>query len=502
MRTGSETLIALDHVSKTYSGITVLRDASIEIRAGEVLALVGENGAGKSTLIKILSGAEHPDPGAQLTYFGQTHDAVDPVRTLHWGVSVIYQDLSLFPNLTVAENLGFTRAREGHGVYRPSAWRSAAVEVLERLGLDFDVDAPVETLSFGQQQMLAIARAVATEARVIVMDEPTSALSAVETEILYRIVDELRAAQVGIVFISHKLDEVFRICDRVMVLRDGQVVTTGGIPDFTQDDLIAAMVGRRTEYAASRVEGEAGEEILGVDDLLVGGTTQGVSFSVRRNEIVAITGLVGSGRTELAHTIFGMTPARSGRLRVDGKEVVIGSPADALAHGIGYLPEDRRLQGIFAGHSIRTNATVAALDRLVDRFRRIVPRKEDALVARYTRDLDIRPALPSADASTLSGGNQQKVLLARWMAAEPRLLIVDEPTSGVDIGAKREIHRLLQGLAASGTGVLVISSELSEVLALANRILVMRGGRIVGETTPGESTQESILTLELQGDHQ
>jgi len=495
----AHSLVALERVSKTYSGIRVLTAAHLEIRAGEVLALVGENGAGKSTLMKILAGAERPDAGAAMTYFGQTYEAVTPQQTLDWGVSVIYQDLSLFPNLSVAENLAFSRARQAGTVYRPGQWRTEAVALLERLGLSFDPDALVETLSFGQRQMIAIARAVASDVRVIIMDEPTSALSAVEVDILYGIIDQLRTAGVGIVFISHKFDEVFRIADRVTVLRDGQVITSGPIADYTEDDLIAAMVGRRTEYDAARVEGEQGPVVLSVRDLMVDGVDQPLSLDVHANEVVAITGLVGSGRTELAHTLFGITPAAHGHIAIDGVPVTVGSPAQAVAHGIGYVPEDRRLQGIFAGHTLSTNVAISAFDRLLDPLRRIDPRREAALVAQYISDLDIRPARATADAGTLSGGNQQKVLLARWMAAKPRVLIVDEPTNGIDVGAKREIHRLLQRLAASGTAVLVISSELPEVLAIANRILVMRHGRIVAQTTPEESTQESILALELNG---
>ncbi|MEA4945677.1 MAG: sugar ABC transporter ATP-binding protein [Propionicimonas sp.] len=493
-------LVSLEKVSKTYSGITVLSGANLTIRAGEVHALVGENGAGKSTLMKILAGAESPDPGATLSYFGTERQGVDPVQTLRLGVSVIYQDLSLFPNLSVAENLGFTRARSRGGLYRHSTWVDDATTLLRKLGLDYDPTALVETLSFGQRQMVAIARAVASDAQVIVMDEPTSALSSAEVSLLYGIIEDLRARGAGIVFISHKLDEVFRIADRVSVLRDGQVITSGPIGDYTEDELIAAMVGRRTEYESARVTGQPGREVLRVEELLVDGATGPVSLTVHENEIVALTGLVGSGRTELAHTIFGLTPARAGRISIDGKQVRVGSPAQAVRLGIGYVPEDRRAQGIFAGHAVSTNLCVAALDQTLGAVRQVVPAKEAVLTRHYVEELDIRPARPGIDAGTLSGGNQQKVLLARWMAARPRLLIVDEPTNGIDIGAKREIHQLLKRLAETGTAVLVISSELPEVLAIASRILVMRQGRIVAQTTPEESTQESILALELSGE--
>ena len=348
--------------------------------------------------------------------------------------------------------------------------------------------------------MLAIARAIATQARVVVMDEPTSALSVAETTVLFEIINELRNDGVGIVFISHKLDEIFEIADRISVLRDGRVVASGPIGDFTEATLITAMVGRNTEYEVARVESTPGVPVLEVEDLVVDGAAGGVSFQVCEREIVALTGLVGSGRTELAHAIFGQRPARTGRIRVEGVDVRVKSPDRAVKLGIGYVPEDRRGQGVFPRHSVRSNITVAALDRLTDGFRRILRQRESGLAEGYIADLDIRPARVDVSADTLSGGNQQKVMLARWMAAQPRLLIVDEPTNGIDIGAKREIHQLLKQLAASGTAVLVISSELPEVLAIANRILIMRAGRIVAETTPQESTQESILAIELAGD--
>lgn len=492
----SEPYVQLRNVSKTYAGITVLSEAALEVRPGSVHALVGENGAGKSTLMKILAGAEAPDPGASLVYFGEELEHASPEQTLRAGVVVIYQDLSLFPNLTVAENVCFARTR-GSRVHRRGEIRAEAAEVLDSLGLAIDVDALVETLSFGQRQMIAIARAVAGRARVIVMDEPTSALSSNEVELLYRIVDDLRAQDVGIVFISHKFEEIFRVADTVTVLRDGRVVTSGPLTEHTEETLIAAMVGRTTEYVASRVEGGPGAEVLRVEGLTLDGIIENVDFVAHENEIVAITGLVGSGRTELAHTIFGITPASRGTISLDGVPVQIGSPAAALALGIGYVPEDRRGQGIFPGHSIAANISAAGLASVRGRFGGISPAREGSLARRFIEKLDVRPPLPGADAGKLSGGNQQKVLLSRWINAAPRVLIVDEPTNGIDIGAKREIHRLLQSIASQGTAVVVISSELPEVLAVANRVLIMRRGSIVAEASPDDAP-ETILEIELQ----
>ena len=493
-------LVSLEDVDKTYADIPVLKHARLDIVAGEVHALVGENGAGKSTLMKILAGVESPDPGARRTYFGERLESVDPTETLQLGISVIYQDLSLFPNLSVAENLAFALARKNKVAYQPSRWLGEARRLLGRLGLRYDPSALVETLSFGQRQMLAIARAVAIDARVIVMDEPTSALSSADVALLFSIVDELRSKGVGIVFISHKLDEVFRIADRVSVLRDGQVVASGPVSEFSEDDLITAMVGRHTVYEPLPSVNPPGAELLRVDDLVVRGASGPVSFSVRAHEIVAITGLVGSGRTELAETIFGLAKPESGAIVLNGKQVRISSPAEAVELGIAYVPEDRRLQGVFGGHSIRSNISVASLKSLAGRSGRVGVEQEAGLVDHYLAELDIRPRRSEADAATLSGGNQQKVVLARWLAAHPQVLIVDEPTNGIDIGAKREIHQLIRRTAESGTGVVVISSELPEVLAVADRILIMRAGRIVAETTPELSTQESILAIELAGE--
>lgn len=495
--TQGQPLVRLLGVSKTYSGIPVLRGAELVVNAGEVHALIGENGAGKSTLMKILAGAERPDAGAQLEYFGERYDEMTPSRSLELGVNVMYQDLSLFPNLSVAENVCFVKSR-GSRRFRKSQVRRSAKQVLDSLGLSYDIDEPVETLSFGRRQLLALARAVASDARLIVMDEPTSALSSSEVAIFYRIVDQLRRRNVGIVFISHKFEEIFQLADSVSVLRDGKTVTSGPIADYTEDALITAMVGRETEYEASRITSAPGDEVLRVEGLALDGMIDDVSFVAHQGEVVAITGLVGSGRTELAHVIFGVTPSSKGRILIAGDEVRVRTPAQAMAHGIGYVPEDRRHQGIFAGHSIAVNISIARLRAVVNRLSQIVAKRELALSDSYIERLDIRPPSSSADAGTLSGGNQQKVLLSRWMNAQPKVLIVDEPTNGIDIGAKREIHRLLQDLARNGAAVVVISSELPEVFAIANRILVMRGGRIVAETTPELSTPEEILEIELQ----
>jgi inositol transport system ATP-binding protein len=502
-----EPLLRVSAISKRYPGVHALEEVSFELLPGEIHGLLGENGAGKSTLLKILSGAETPDAG-RIEVDGAPRRFASPHDAQALGIATIYQELNLLPNLTVAENVLIGREPGGRVLM---SWRRLAEqtrEVIARVGLRIDPLALVRDLSVAEQQMVEIARALSTEARLIVMDEPTSALSETEVETLFGIVRRLRERGLGIVFVTHRLDEVMRICDRATVLRDGRLVGTRPVAGLVVDDLIRMMVGRSMAQLFTPLEPRApGAEVLEIDDICRRGTAQNqhaavldrVSLSVRRGEILAIAGLMGSGRTELARAIFGADPFQSGTIRIDGREVVIRSPADAIRAGIGLVPEDRKQQALFLALAVRSNMSLTALGGLV-RWRAFVDeRAELDLVERFRTTLNIRMAGPDQLVRNLSGGNQQKVVLARWLALEPKILIVDEPTRGIDVAAKAEVHQLLDRMARAGIAIVAISSELPEVLAIADRIVVMREGRVVGETGREGASEESLMQMMTLG---
>ncbi|HET6469677.1 MAG TPA: sugar ABC transporter ATP-binding protein [Geminicoccaceae bacterium] len=498
----AQPLLRVAGAGKRYPGVRALADVDLEVRAGEVHGLLGENGAGKSTLLKILAGAERPDSG-RIVFRGREVAPASPQEAQALGVATIYQELNLVPNLTVAENL-FIGREPGAGPF--VSWRRLAADtraVLDRLGLRIDPLRPVRDLSVAGQQMVEIARALSMDARLIIMDEPTSALSDAEVETLFGIVRDLRGRGLGIIFVTHRLDEVMRLCDRVTVLRDGRRVGSAAVTDLTVDDLIRMMVGRDVgQLFTPFAPREPGDVALRVTALCRRGTSldpyasvlDDVSLEVRRGEILGLAGLMGAGRTELARAVFGADPFASGRIEVEGREVTIRSPADAIRHGIGLVPEDRKQQALFLGLAVRTNLSLTALKGLV-RFGFVRGRDELALVERFRRALNIRMAGPEQPVGNLSGGNQQKVVLARWLALKPRVLIVDEPTRGIDVAAKAEVHQLLDGLARSGIAVLAISSELPELLAIADRIVTMREGRVTGELPRAEASEERLMQL-------
>ena len=483
-------------ISKTYSGIRVLHDIDFTLMPGEVHALVGENGAGKSTLIKIIAGVVEPDPGGEIYFKGSLVHHMTAAKSVHMGISVIYQDVSLFPNLSIAENIC-------KGLYHDPVvnWKKIngkAREVLAEMGVEMDVQQKLRDISIGKRQLVAIARAITFESSVIVMDEPTAALSSSEVEMLYNIIRALRAKGVAIVYISHKLDEIFTVADRITVLRDGELIRTAPVGEFDQTKLINLMVGRELRFVPMHNQGEAGEVLFEVKGLTQEPLFRDISFACRKGEIVGLTGLVGAGRSELAQAIFGLTHPQSGEILLHGVPMKIKDANDAIRKGVCYLPEDRRSQGLFQGHSMARNITAVTLGKQLKRGL-ISGRLERQTAEKYIREISIRPNLPHINVESLSGGNQQKALIARWLNADPKLLIVDEPTSGVDVGAKLEIHRLLRALAERGVCVILISSDLSEVFALSDRILVMRQGRIVNEVAVGEATQEGILQRGLLG---
>jgi rhamnose transport system ATP-binding protein len=490
-------LLELKNVWKSFSGVRALRGVCFNLEPGEVHALIGENGAGKSTLVKVITGALAPDDGS-VTIAGQTVTHFDPVVARSLGVAVIYQQPALFPDLTVAENLAL--GGESGGLCRFVSWgcrRRRARELLERLGANIDPDAEARDLTMPEQQLLEIARALGADARIVIMDEPTASLGDREVEHLFAAITELRAHGVGVIYISHRLEELPLIADRVTVLRDGALVGTHPMKEVGRTELIRLMVGRElsTVFPKSRVE--LGAVRLQVNALSCReGRVRNVHLSVRAGEIVGLAGLVGSGRTELARTLFGITPADHGEIILRGQQVFIDSPARAIECGIAYVPEDRRRHGVILDLPVSANATLAIL-RQIATGGWIDFQKERELTKSFVDRLAIKTASLETPVGHLSGGNQQKVALARWLAARPSVLILDEPTQGVDVGAKAEIHRLMSDLAGQGLAILMISSELPEILSMSDRIAVMHGGTVVGTVGRGEATPERILGLAL-----
>ncbi|GBD19410.1 Ribose import ATP-binding protein RbsA [bacterium HR27] len=481
-------------ICKRFPGVVALDRVSLQVFPGEILAVVGENGAGKSTLMKILSGALQPDEG-EILLAGQPVRFADPRQALAHGIGIIYQELSVIEALSVGENLFLGRLPQRSGIPGtvdwPRVWREAS-QILERVGAPIDPQRPVRELSTAQKQLVEIARALSQDVRVLILDEPTSSLSLQETERLFAILRGLRAQGVAIIYISHRLEEVFALADRVTVLRDGQVVGTLPIAEATRDGLIRMMVGRDLSAYYRTVRSSPGAPRLEVRKLVRAGVLHDVNLTVHAGEIVGLAGLVGAGRTELARCLFGVDPIDSGEIRIDGKTVAIRNPQDAVRHGIVLVPEDRKLQGLVLILSVRENIALPVLSRLAH-FGFPSRREEERLATSFVERLRIRTPSIEQRVLNLSGGNQQKVVLARALATNPRVLILDEPTRGIDVGAKAEVHALIAELAEAGMGILLISSELPEVLSMSHRVLVMSGGRIVAEFSREEATEERVL---------
>jgi rhamnose transport system ATP-binding protein len=484
-------------VSKRFAGAQALRDVSFDLEEGEVHALVGENGAGKSTLIRIITGAETPDSGS-LRIRGRDVGALTPGAAKSLGIAAIYQQPALFPDLTVAENVAL--AYEPSRLWRRIDWRERArrtVEILARTGSAIDPDRAASSLSMPEQQIVEIAKALSVDAAILIMDEPTASLADRETHLLLQIVERLRQQGIGIVYISHRLEEVFAIADRVTVLRDGATVATTAAGEVTREGLIHQMVGRETAAVFRKREVPAGDTALELRRLSSRSAgMRDVSLSVRKGEILGLSGLVGSGRTELAETIFGLRAIDSGHVCLGGVPVKISSPADAIRLGVAYVPEDRSRHGVVGEMSIASNDSLASLQR-VSRHGLIDRRAERSGAEQHVEELQIRTRSVDEPAASLSGGNQQKIAFARWLATRPKVLILDEPTQGVDVGAKAEIHEIIGRLAAEGAAILMISSELPEILALSDRVAVMRQGTLVGELARADATPQKILDMAL-----
>ncbi|MCW6508190.1 sugar ABC transporter ATP-binding protein [Lichenifustis flavocetrariae] len=496
-------LLSVRGVSKRFPGVQALSGIDLDLGTGEVLALLGENGAGKSTLLKILSGAQAADVGTILLN-GVPYVPAQPHEAQANGVVTIYQEFTLIPTLSVAENIMIGREPGRAGFVHWGATFGVAREALSRLGLSINPRRLVRDLSVADQQMVEIARALSMEARLIIMDEPTAALSVAEVERLLALVRILKGRGIGIIYVTHRLDEVMTVCDRATVLRDGRLVGSADIATTSIDHLIRMMVGRDLGAMAPVEGGSArpGVPALRVSRLCTRNTADphattvtDITLSVQPGEILGIAGLVGAGRTELARAIFGADSITGGQIFVEGREVAIRSPADAIALGIGLVPEDRKQQALFLSLAIRNNMAVTAMGRRRAPFDYVSDAWERGLVREFQKALGIRMASPDQAIGNLSGGNQQKVVLARWLALKPKILIVDEPTRGIDVAAKAEVHGLLGRLAQDGIAVIVISSELPEVIALADRIVTLREGRLTGEVARRKATEESLMRL-------
>ncbi len=489
-----EPIVEVRSLTKEFPGVRALDSVSLTILRGEVHALVGENGAGKSTLVKVLSGVEQPD-GGEMFLDGSPYLAHDPQEAIEAGIRVVYQELNLLTYLTIEENLSFESLPSRRGLVDRGELRRRAERLLKEVGLDASPDTPVEDLGIAQMQLVEIGRALLTDARVLILDEPTATLTPREVDQLFSIIRKLTGQGIGVLFISHHLDEMKEIGDRVTVLRNGQWVATEDVADVTVSEVIELMVGRAmTEGFPFRAAVERGDELLSVEGLTYRGNVEPVSLSVREGEIVGVAGLVGSGRTEAMRAIFGADKATAGTIRVRGEEIHVGGPKDAVKAGICLLTEDRKSQGLILDMTLAQNTTITRLDAVVRRGL-MQTGKEDSETQRLIDALSIKAQSPTQVVRFLSGGNQQKVVVAKWLFAESDVLIFDEPTRGIDVGAKFEIYNLIWDLAEEGKGLIVVSSDLLELLGICHRIMVFSKGAVVGELQRDEFSEKAVLEL-------
>jgi ribose transport system ATP-binding protein len=492
-----EPVLKLHHISKTFSGVSVLHAVDFAVRPGEVMALVGENGAGKSTLMRIVTGILTADPGGEMQFAGRAVHFTGARQSIDAGIAMIHQDLNLLRGMTVAENLFL--GREPLNRLRLVDWpamRARSVALLAAARQTIEPDVKVGSLGVGQQQMVEIARALSREARLVIMDEPTDALTDVETAILFDAIRHLREQGKAVIYITHRLAEVFAICDSVTVLRDGRMVFNGPVADIDEAALIHHMVGREITEKYPYAQVEPGAVTLRVQRLTAPGFAD-VSFEARAGEVVGFSGLIGAGISELGKALYGALPVAGGSIEIDGRAVQLHSPQAAVRAGIGYLPQDRKAEGLIQIHPVRANMTLAALKRFVSAFGLIERQREDREVAEYFETFSIRAPSAEAPAATLSGGNQQKVSLAKAVMTLPRILILDEPTRGVDVGARREIYSLINELKAKGITILLLSSDMPELLGVADRILVVSRGRLTGAFAHGAATQDALMERAL-----
>ena len=488
------TILSVRNITRSYPGVKALDDVSIDFQAGEVHALVGENGAGKSTLIKVLTGAIEPDSG-EIEIAGRRHESFTPHEALFdLGIGAIYQEFNLVPFLSVAENVFFGKEIQRCGFLDSRQMTAETAKVLETLGVEIDPGTLVKDLSVAYQQIVEIAKTVSKNVKILIMDEPTTPLTTNETEHLFRLVRTLKDSGVTIIYISHKMSEIIELADRITVLRDGKFITTLDADKTNRKELIGLMVGGTLSESYPDKTAVSGDVLLEVKNLNTPGFLKDISFTLRKGEILGFGGLVGAGRTELAEAIFGASPIESGEIFIDGDKVRIASPAQAIARSVGLIPEDRKRHGILAEMSVRENVSYSSLKGLC-RMGIIDGRKETEVASSYTDRLRIKTPDLEQKVKNLSGGNQQKVVLSKWLATQCRVLLFDEPTRGIDVGAKQEIYELIRQLADDGKAIMLISSELPELIGLSDRILVMREGQIVGTLEKGHATQEAIVDL-------
>lgn len=488
----SDIVLSLSNLVKRYPGVLAIDHVSLDFRKGEVHALLGENGAGKSTLVRVVGGAIEPDSGT-IRINGHEYPKMNPHLARSLGIEVIHQEFNLVPPLSVAENIFLGDRIGGRYLVDFKTIRQRVRDIFEQLGIKIDPDTPVRDLSPAQQRLVEIAKAVSKDVRVLIMDEPTAPLSVAEVEHMFDIVAELKRRGVTVIYISHRLEEVFRISDRVSVMRDGRYVATRATAETNRKELISLMVGRELTETYPPGRGAPSQVALEIKNLS-GNGVRDISFSVRKGEILGLSGLVGAGRTELAMVIFGAAPTERGEIWVDGKRVTIKSPADAMRHGIGLLPEDRKGQGLFLEMGVKWNICFPIIRR-ISRRGIVDTRKEQEIAATYRQRLDIRTPSLEQRVKNLSGGNQQKVVLAKSLAAESDILIFDEPTKGIDVGTKQEIYRRMRELADSGVAIIMISSDMQELLGMSDRIVVLCEGEFAGEVQREQFSQDYILDL-------
>ncbi|MCI9395874.1 MAG: sugar ABC transporter ATP-binding protein [Lachnospiraceae bacterium] len=490
----NEVIVSMENICKTFPGVKALDHVNFELRSGEVMALLGENGAGKSTLMKVLSGVYTRDDGS-LKIFGKEYGDLTPKQAQEVGVAIIHQELNMCRHLSVAENMFLGREISGRFALNNTKMEQEAKRILDDLKIDIDPKETVGELPVSKQQMVEIAKALSINAKILIMDEPTSSLTAREIEDLFRIIRKLKSEGKGIVYISHRLEELQHIVDRVTIMRDGQYITSMNFGDVSMEQIISHMVGREIKEKFPRVECRKGKKVFEVKHLNAGRMVRDINFTVYEGEIVGFAGLMGAGRTETTRAIFGVDPKESGEIYVDDKKVEIKCPMDAIRNGVVLAPEDRKKDGLCTKLSIRHNLTLPNLDIVCNKLGVVNGRKEDALCEKAVADLKIKTPDVEVDSGNLSGGNQQKVVVGKWLARDSRVVIFDEPTRGIDVGAKVEIYNLMNELKKQGIAVMFVSSEMPEVMGIADRIIVMCDGRITGEVMARNTTQNEILTL-------
>lgn len=490
--------IVMKGIDKAFGNNKVLKNAGFELADGEVHALMGENGAGKSTLMKILTGVYTRDAGTVLVD-GQEVVYKSPKEAEKAGIVFIYQELNVMLDLTVVDNLFMGKEiTKKFGICDKKAMRTKAQEIMDRMGVHIPVDAVMSELSVGQQQMVEICKALMVDAKVIIMDEPTAALTESETQVLFQVIKSLKAKGVSIVYISHRMEEIFELCDRITVLRDGEYIGTRNISEITMDDIVQMMIGREIGERFPKRNTNIGDEVLKVEHLTHKKAFTDVSFSVRAGEVLGVAGLMGAGRTEIMQTIFGNLPCEKGDIYINGEKVVIKKPAQAIKAGIGFITEDRKTEGLLLEKSIADNIEIANLGK-VSAKGVIRKDKKKSLVSQSIEEFRIKCFNDSQECGSLSGGNQQKVVLAKWVHTDPKILILDEPTRGVDIGAKKEIYNVINDMAAKGVAIIMVSSELPEVLGMSDRIMVVREGKVMGIIDGKDADQSKIMTLATGG---